>query len=72
MGLFQFIGFYDRCYCNSSVIGLGKHAYNIIFLVSVEIGSMRTAWIGGFFLAVGAAIIFAGFVTLFIDPPLPP
>lgn len=30
--------------------------------------SVRTAWIGGSVLAAGAAMIFAGFVALFIDP----
>jgi hypothetical protein len=69
-GLFQFSSFYDRCYCNSSVTGLSKYAYNVI--TPIEVGSMHTAWIGGFFLAAGAGMIFAGFVTLFIDPPLPP
>ena len=70
-GLLQFGGFYGRCYCNSSVIGLGKHAYNVISLVPADVGGMRTAWIGGFGLAAGAAMIFAGFVTVFIGPPLP-
>jgi len=53
-------------------MGLGKHAYDVIFLVPSDVGGMRTAWIGGFILAAGAALFFAGFVTLFIDPPLPP
>jgi len=69
IGLLQFSSFYDRCYCNSGVMGLGTHAYDVIS--PVDVGSMRTTWIGGFFLAAGAAVIFAGFVTLFIDPPLP-
>ncbi|KIM49887.1 hypothetical protein M413DRAFT_15651 [Hebeloma cylindrosporum] len=71
-GLLQFSSFYDRCYCNSSVMGLGKRAYDVIVLVPDDIGGMRAAWIGGFVLAAGAATIFAGFVTIFIDPPLPP
>ena len=69
-GLFQFSSFYDRCYCNSSVMGLGKYAYDVI--IPVDIKSIHAAWIGGFFLGAGTATIFAGFVTLFIDPPLPP
>ena len=71
-GLLQFGSFYDQCYCNSSVMGLGKHAYLIVYLVSVGVGGMLTAWIGGFILAAGAALSFAGFMTLFINPPLPP
>jgi len=52
-------------------MGLGKRAYDVIFLVPDDVGGMRTAWIGGFVLAAGAAMVFAGFVGLFIDPPTP-
>ena len=45
--VFQFSGFFDRCYCNSSVLGLGKGAYNTIRLDEADIGTMRSAWIGG-------------------------
>jgi hypothetical protein len=72
IGLLQFSSFFDRCYCRSSVMGLGKHAYIIISLVSVDLNGMRTAWVSALFLAAGAAMLFAGFVTLFINPPLPP
>lgn len=72
-GFFQFNRFFDRCFCNSSIMGLGKHtAYVVISLVSGDIGGMRAAQICGFFLAAETAMIFAGFVTLFIDPRLPP
>ena len=71
-GMVQFSSVYDRCYCNSSVMGLGEGAYDVISLVPADFGEMRTAWIGGFVLAAGAATIFAGFVTILIDPPLPP
>jgi predicted metal-binding membrane protein len=70
-GLFQFSGLYDRCFCDSSILGITKHAYGIIPLVSLDVGGMRTAQIGGLFLAAGPAMIFSGFVALFIDPPLP-
>ena len=70
-GLLQFSSFYDRCYCNSSVMGLGRLAYNVIVLVQDDVGGVRAAWIGGFVLAGAAVMIFAGFVTLFIDSPLP-
>ena len=53
-------------------MGLGKHAYDIISVASLDMGPLRTAWIGGLFLAAGAAIIFVGFVTLLINPPFPP
>ena len=71
-GMVQFSSVYDRCYCNSSVMGLGEGAYDVISLVPADFGEMRIAWIGGFVLAAGAAAIFAGFVTILINPPLPP
>ena len=73
-GFLQFSSVYDLCYCHTDAIGLGKRAYGIILPVlgDVDVGGMRTAWIGGFVLAAGAAMIFAGFVALIIDPPLPP
>jgi len=71
-GLLQFGSFYDRCYCNSSVLGLGKNAYNVITLVPGDVGGLRAAWIGGFVLAAGVATIFALFVTISINPTLPP
>ena len=64
-GLFQFSGFYDRCFCNSNIIRVGRHAaYVIISLASVDMGSMRAAQISGFSLAVVASGIFAAFVGL--------
>ena len=71
-GMIEISSVYDRCYCNSSVMGLGEHAYNVISLVQGDWGDMRAAWIGGFVFAAGAATIFAGFVTILINPPLPP
>jgi len=65
-GLFQFSNFYDRCYCNSNIMAVGRDAaYVIISLASVDIGSMRAAQIGGFSLAASASTIFAVFVGLF-------
>ena len=59
----QFGGFYDRCYCNSSVTGLKSGAYDIIIAdASVLLGP----WIGGVALACGSAAVFVGFVNLFI------
>jgi hypothetical protein len=45
--IFQFSSFYDRCYCNSSVLGLGKNAYDVITLLDSDIGVMKGSWIGG-------------------------
>jgi hypothetical protein len=51
-------------------MGLGKRAY--IVFVPGGVGDMRIPCVTSFVLAAGAAMIFAGFVTRFIDPPLPP
>lgn len=51
-------------------MGLSKHAY--IVFVPGGVGGMCTPCVISFVLAAGAAMIFAGFVTHFIDPPLPP
>ena len=67
-GMIEISSVYDRCYCNSAVMGLGKRAYYVILLVPGDVGGVRTAWICGSVLATGAAMIFAGFVALFIDP----
>ncbi|KAJ7856660.1 hypothetical protein B0H14DRAFT_710056 [Mycena olivaceomarginata] len=70
--IFQFSSFFDRCYCNSSVLGLGRLAYDVIQLVDADISTMKAAWIGGVALAGGSSILFVGFVNIYINPPLPP
>lgn len=47
MCLFQFSSFFDRCYCDSSVIGLGKRAFYTLQLTEEDITKLRGAWIGG-------------------------
>jgi hypothetical protein len=69
--MFQFSNFYDRCYCSSTVLGLGARAYNVILLNHDDISAMKGAWIGGAVLAAGAATVCVVFVNLFIDPELP-
>jgi len=65
-GLFQFSNFYDRCYCNSNIMAVGRDAAHVIVsLASVDTGAMHAAQIGGFSLAAAASTIFAGFVGLF-------
>jgi hypothetical protein len=70
--ILQFTGSYDRCYCNSSVLGLGKSAYNVIALTPGDTASMTNACIGGIALAAVTALGFAARIGLLIDPPLPP
>ncbi|KAJ6535942.1 hypothetical protein DFH09DRAFT_98147 [Mycena vulgaris] len=69
--LFQFSSFFDRCWCNSSVISLGKNAYNAIDILPKDVAALNAPWIGGVALAGGCAIIFMGFVNILINPVLP-
>jgi hypothetical protein len=69
--LFQFSNFNSRCYCNSSVLGLGERAYNLISLNSDDLEGMKGAWKGGAFLAAGTAALCTVYVNLFINPELP-
>ena len=70
--MFQFSNFFDRCYCDSSVLMWGtKNAYMVLDLTTDDIHDMKGAWAGGVFLAAGAALIFVIFVNIFINPQLP-
>ncbi|KIK58771.1 hypothetical protein GYMLUDRAFT_245855 [Collybiopsis luxurians FD-317 M1] len=70
--IFQFSAFFDRCYCDSSALGLGfAKAYNVIQFTSVDLSTMRAAWIGGVFMAIGSAALYVGFINVIINPPLP-
>ncbi|KAJ7471320.1 hypothetical protein B0H11DRAFT_2041263, partial [Mycena galericulata] len=69
--ILQFSSFFDRCYCNSSVLGLGSFAYDVITLVPADISEMKAAWIGAVALAGGCSLLFVAFVNIFINPPLP-
>ncbi|KAJ4482096.1 hypothetical protein J3R30DRAFT_2123684 [Lentinula aciculospora] len=69
--IFQFSSFFDRCYCNSSVPGLGAaKAFNVLIFTQADQSSMRAAWIGAAFQGMGSAIAYLVFVQLYIDPPL--
>ncbi|KAF8816733.1 hypothetical protein BYT27DRAFT_7220455 [Phlegmacium glaucopus] len=65
--VFQFSGFYDRCYCNSSAFRLGKGAYSVISLMYSDGKSMLTSWISGIVLAIVAAVGFAIRIGLLIN-----
>lgn len=70
-GVFQFTNFFDRCYCNSSVLGWGSRAFYVMELNQGDIDHTKRAWIGGVVLAAGSVTLFAGFITLFINPTPP-
>lgn len=68
--LFQFSNFFDRCFFNSIVFGLGDRAYGTIDLSAGNTLGMKSAWVGGVGLALGSALIFIGFVNrCSINPP---
>ncbi|EEB96883.1 hypothetical protein MPER_03898 [Moniliophthora perniciosa FA553] len=69
--IFQFSGFFDRCYCNSSVLGRGVEKAFDVMDPSDDVPAMQAAWIGGVVLASGTAFLFLLFVNTMIDPPLP-
>ncbi|THU93300.1 hypothetical protein K435DRAFT_967362 [Dendrothele bispora CBS 962.96] len=70
--IFQFSGFFDRCYCDSSVMGLGaEFAYNVIDFRPDDISALKRAWTGGVILAVGSATVFVGVLNLLINPSQP-
>ena len=66
--LFQFSNYFNKCYCNSSVLGHGVTAWNVIMFNLQDASSMRGAWIGGVILVAGSASLFVFFVNLFINP----
>ncbi|KAF9461781.1 hypothetical protein BDZ94DRAFT_1262981 [Collybia nuda] len=70
-GIFQFSKFYDRCYCNSSVLGWGYKAFFVMQFNQEDMDQVERAWIGGVALAAGTAALFAGFITLFLNPSPP-
>ena len=72
IGMLQFSNMFENCYCNSSVLGLGKNAYDVILLTVNDVGSMRGAWIGGFSLSAVTVVVFVGFVTIFVNPKVRP
>ena len=68
--IFQFSNFFDRCWCNSSVLMWGAdRAYTILLLENADIRGIKAAWIGGVALAAGIATGFVVFVNLLINPP---
>jgi hypothetical protein len=69
--LLQLGGYFDRCYCNSSVIGLGARAYNVILITAADMPGMLNASIGSVCLAGGSVMICVIFVYLFVNPRLP-
>lgn len=56
--IFQFSNVFDRCWCNSSVIGLHRKAYTIIDYSHFDLTGTKAAWISGMALAAVTAFTF--------------
>jgi len=63
--LLQFSNFYSRCYCNSCVTSLGRRAYAVVMTSASDVW---TPWVGGVSLGCACAVLFVGFVNVFINP----
>ncbi|KAJ7784478.1 hypothetical protein B0H16DRAFT_1492647 [Mycena metata] len=62
--LLRFGNFFNRCYCNSNVISLGKMAHDVIVLGAGDLTAMRTSWTGGVALAVVSCVFYLGFINI--------
>ncbi|KAF9218647.1 hypothetical protein BS17DRAFT_770575 [Gyrodon lividus] len=67
ISVFQYANFYNRCYCNSSVLGRGSLAYDIVVILYPDVAQTRAAWIGGFALASICSLFFVGHIYLLGD-----
>jgi hypothetical protein len=64
-GIFQFGNVFNNCFCDSSVLGLGASAFNVV--IPTDVGVTRSIWAGAIVIAVGGVGIFLTFVWLRID-----
>ncbi|KIJ64196.1 hypothetical protein HYDPIDRAFT_28639 [Hydnomerulius pinastri MD-312] len=67
ISVFQYANFYDRCYCNSSVLSRGSQAYDIVVILYSDVTLARGAWIGALVLASMCSLIFVGTIFLLGD-----
>ncbi|KIJ64186.1 hypothetical protein HYDPIDRAFT_181885 [Hydnomerulius pinastri MD-312] len=58
ISVFQYANFYDRCYCNSSVLSRGSQAYDIVVILYSDVALARGAWIGALVLASMCSLVF--------------
>ena len=69
--VFQFSNFFNRCYCNSSVLAHGAAAYDVMELTDSDISDLKSAWTGGVVLATVMSAGYTFFVNIYINPQLP-
>ncbi|KAF8621761.1 hypothetical protein AX15_007500 [Amanita polypyramis BW_CC] len=67
--LLQFANFFDTCYCNASVIGLGKNAYTVLQFTKDDASAVKLAWAGGLIMSSSTAILFTLAINLLRKHP---
>ncbi|KAF7288538.1 hypothetical protein HMN09_01382800 [Mycena chlorophos] len=66
--MLQFANFYDRCYCNADVLGLGRRAHIVMVLLPSDISNMTSSWGGGVALGIIASAVWWGWINVLRDP----
>ncbi|KAG1825582.1 uncharacterized protein BJ212DRAFT_1314938 [Suillus subaureus] len=66
--ILQYSGFYNTCFCNSSVISRGNAAAYITIIETTDQAALaKVAWIGALFLVCTSVSAFVAFVGLLLD-----
>ncbi|KAG1794028.1 uncharacterized protein BJ212DRAFT_1292233, partial [Suillus subaureus] len=66
--ILQYSGFYNTCFCNSSIISRGNAAAYITIIETTDQAALaKVAWIGALFLVCTSASAFVAFVGLLLD-----
>ena len=65
--LFQYAGFYNNCYCNSSLYTWGSSAFDVIAPNSSDINLASSAWTGALVLSLTCCAFFVGSIYLVRD-----
>jgi len=67
--ILQFINFFNRCLCNSSV---WSHAvpYMVVELKNEDLQSIKEGWAAGVATASVACFLFIGFIQLYLEPAI--
>ena len=65
--IFQFVGVYDNCYCDSSVYRWGSLAFNVIMPTQGDISLAQSAWGGALALGLTCCAFFVGTIYVIRD-----
>lgn len=67
--IFQFSGFYNRCWCNSSVMSWGARAFSVLQTTESDVSYLHSTWAGGVVLSAVSSIFFYLFLNLYLHEP---